>query len=661
MNKTELAKKIQSLEGLDNEEKTALLDLLRRNKKYGLVWEEKPEDIEDRLRDELPILIERNDDKVHSIISDNPEAPNHLIIEGDNLATLTELSYTHAGKIDVMYIDPPYNTRKKDFKYNDTFIDPDDDFSHSTWLSFISKRIRIAKQILSDNGVFFLQIDDREYAPVKLLCDGIFGESNSIGPFIQNKLNAKNDTLNVQRNHEYILCYRKMPLLKSRQDGRVEVMPTLLQKFTKERAVLKDKNRFFFLNDSITTRGEGGTLNARPNLGYSFYFNPATSEIRPIADYDVEMAKVSNIENEVYTTDEDLISNGFIVIRPPKVRGKLGCWTWDINKATRDIDLLYVKQTKNRFIVHKRTFVSEEFIEKIGDEYVYREQTSSNAKSIIEFSTNDGTEVFTSIMGYETGFNNPKNLDMLMYLISLFPNKECTVLDFFAGTGTTMNAVLSLNEQDGGKRVCILTTNNEKSICEEVTYPRNQKIIEGYISYEGVSVKGLRNNNLRYYRTEFLPRERSVKNMRELVQSATGLLCIKNDNYTEILFGGRKMNPKYARFFDNGKQKMLIIYEERAIPFIANIIKTMPEDTKIMVYVFSHGSYAYNDEFAEVADKVELCALPQAIYDAYQKVLPKRKPKFLPDELVEEIEEAEAAENQGLFSFNNEVEEGGEA
>ncbi len=219
---------------------------------------------------------------------------------------------------------------------------------------------------------------------------------------------------------------------------------------------------------------------------------------------------------------------------------------------------------------------------------------------------------------------------------------------------------MQLNDEDGGKRKCILCTNNENGICENVTYERNKRVIEGYEKPNGEFVPGLTDNNLRYYRTEFLPRERSVKNMRELVQAATGLLCIKNDNYTEAPFGGRKMNSKYARFFDNGKEKMLIIYEERAIPFIADIIKTMPEDEKIKVYVFSHGSYAYDDEFAEVESRVELCALPQAIYDAYQKVLPKRKPKFLPEELVEEIAENEYAENQGLFSLDNETEKGGE-
>lgn len=206
MNKTELARKIQALEGLDNEEKNALLELLRRSKKYGLVWEEKSEDIEDRLRDELPVLIERNDDKVHPIISDNPEAPNHIIIEGDNLAALTELSYTHAGKIDVIYIDPPYNTGKKDFVYNDTFIDREDSFRHSKWISFMAKRLSIAHSLLSSKGVIFLSIDDNEQADLKLLCDGIFGEANFLGQLIL-KTATDNNPSQINIEHEYMLCY----------------------------------------------------------------------------------------------------------------------------------------------------------------------------------------------------------------------------------------------------------------------------------------------------------------------------------------------------------------------------------------------------------------------------------------------------------------------
>lgn len=159
MNKTELARKIQALDGLSNEEKTALLELIRGHKKYGLVWEDKPEDIEERLREDLPVLVERNDDKVHPIISDNPDALNHIIIEGDNLAALTELSYTHAGKIDVIYIDPPYNTGHKDFAYNDSYVDSEDEYRHSKWLYFMAKRLKITKSLLKDTGVIFILME----------------------------------------------------------------------------------------------------------------------------------------------------------------------------------------------------------------------------------------------------------------------------------------------------------------------------------------------------------------------------------------------------------------------------------------------------------------------------------------------------------------------
>ncbi len=273
-------------------------------------------------------------------------------------------------------------------------------------------------------------------------------------------------------------------------------------------------------------------------------------------------------------------------------------------------------------------------------------------------TTKQGSGILKEILG-DSVFDFPKPPQLINFLLSLGP-EDATVLDFFAGSGTTLHAVMQLNSEDGGKRQCILCTNNENDICENVTYERNKRVIEGYRKPNGEKVAGLSYNNLRYYRTEFLPRERSVKNMRELVQASTGLLCIKNDLYTEAPFAGRKINPQYARYFENGENRMLVIYEERAIPFIADIIKIMPDGEKIKVYVFSHGSYAYDDEFAEVADRVTLCALPQAIYDAYQKVLPKRKPKFLVDDLVTEIEENEAAEAQGAIDFGvDETKEGG--
>lgn len=177
MDKRELANKILALEGLSNDEKSALLGLLHEQKKYGLVWEDKPEDVELQMARELPVLTEV---KERAIISEAPEAPNHILIEGDNLHALTALTYTHAGKIDVIYIDPPYNTGNKDFVYNDRYVDKEDSYRHSKWLSFMSRRLRIARSLLSDHGVIFISIDDNEQAALKLLCDEVFGDTNFI-------------------------------------------------------------------------------------------------------------------------------------------------------------------------------------------------------------------------------------------------------------------------------------------------------------------------------------------------------------------------------------------------------------------------------------------------------------------------------------------------
>ena len=170
IDKSELISKLQTLEGLTNDERSSLIGLLREHKKYGLVWEDKPEDVEERLRESLPVLREVKD---KAILSDEPDAPNHILIEGDNLEALTALSYTHEGKIDVIYIDPPYNTGNKDFVYNDSFVDSEDSYRHSKWLSFMNKRLKIAKKLLSDKGVIFISIDENEVAQLRILADEI--------------------------------------------------------------------------------------------------------------------------------------------------------------------------------------------------------------------------------------------------------------------------------------------------------------------------------------------------------------------------------------------------------------------------------------------------------------------------------------------------------
>ena len=237
--------------------------------------------------------------------------------------------------------------------------------------------------------------------------------------------------------------------------------------------------------------------------------------------------------------------------------------------------------------------------------------------------------------------------------------KDSTILDFFAGSGTTLHATMQLNAEDDGHRQCILVTNNENGICENVTYERNRRVIQGYTTPKGVEVAGLSGNNLRYYKTKLLPRRQSIKNKRALGNVSTDLLCIKNDVYTEQThFAGRRLKTACARYFDDGRTRMLVIYNELTVDAFAQTISQMEVEGKILIYVFSNTRYAFDDNFEEVLDRVELCALPAAIYDAYRNLLPEEKQEFeeplaAAEEAAEEVE-GEARKGQLSFEFPTE-------
>ena len=241
MDKNKLKQKIEELEGLTNEEKSELIKLLRSQKKYGLVWEDKPEDAEQRMVSKQPVLVEVPE---RAIISEDAEAPNHILIEGDNLEALTALSYTHAGMIDVIYIDPPYNTGNKDFVYNDSFVDKEDGYRHSKWLSFMNKRLKIAKNLLSDKGVIFISIDDNEQAPLKMLCDEIFVERNFVAKFDWRKKTGANDAKDIAVITESVLLYSNSKVLAvereiwNRDEGS------------------RNMKRFKFTDEFVETRGK---------------------------------------------------------------------------------------------------------------------------------------------------------------------------------------------------------------------------------------------------------------------------------------------------------------------------------------------------------------------------------------------------------------------
>lgn len=620
MNKYELAKKITQLDGLTNEEKASLVELLRSQKKYGLVWEDKPEEIEIRLVDELPVLTEVPE---RAIVSDSPDAPNHILIEGDNLEALTALAYTHEGKIDVIYIDPPYNTGNKDFVYNDSFVDREDGYRHSKWLSFMNKRLLIAKSLLASGGVIFISIDDNEQAQLKLLCDEIFSSDNFITNIIWQSTAGSNTGNEIVTTTEYVLVYTS-----NRSRAHFDGQPPSADTFKLSDEYVKERGRYTL--DKLDRRRVGGHYSEALNF--------------PIEMPDGTLR---------YPGGGQQVNEGWNYL-----------WSKTKVKWGLDNNFIVFKKNKEKWAVYCKRYQNVDNNNKPVDRTTpYRNLITSDL-----FNTAQGTAELANIFNIRP-FAFPKPSGLVKFLLSTTVTTlhNATVLDFFAGSGTTLHATMQLNAEDGGHRKCILVTNNENNICEEVTYERNKRVIQGYTTPKGEEVEGLHNNTLRYYRTNFLSRDKSVKNMRQLVRLATDMLCIKNDVYTEAPFCGKKINPNIARYFDNGQgNRMLVIYEERAIQLLVQLMAQTEDDgIKTMVYVFSPGADPYTDDFEDIAERVKLCALPSAIYEAYKRVLPKRKPKFL-DEALQEMEaqaEAEANAQQTLdFGENDNMnEEGGEA
>lgn len=196
----------KKLDEYTKEELLAYVRQLQKDTKFGLVWNPKQEHIVTECGTKVPVLREVADKRTTKA---SDSEPTHLILEGDNYHSLSVMNYTHAGKIDVIYIDPPYNTGNKDFIYNDHYIDREDDFKHSKWLSFMNNRLRLAKDLLSDKGVIFMSIDDNEYAHLKILSDKVFGEENFVANFIWNHRKSSQNDTDVSLSHNYTLCYAK--------------------------------------------------------------------------------------------------------------------------------------------------------------------------------------------------------------------------------------------------------------------------------------------------------------------------------------------------------------------------------------------------------------------------------------------------------------------
>jgi adenine-specific DNA-methyltransferase len=598
MNKTDLIQKVKALEGLTQDERAYLINLVNTKKKYGLVWEDKPEKVEEQLRENLPVLKEVKD----KAIINGEEHPNHILIEGDNLHALTALTFTHEGKIDVIYIDPPYNTGNKDFKYNDTFVDREDSFKHSKWLSFMDKRLRAAKRLLNEKGVIFISIDDYEQATLKLLCDEIFSETNFIGNIIwQRAFSPINLKKTLSQNHDFILAYCKQdfPNLELNKLPRSE----------------EASNRY--KNPDNDTRGPwtSGDLSVGPPIEKNIYEieTPSGRKVLPPTGYSWRLSK---------ERFDEFVNDNRIWFGPK------GDGVPRIKRFLTDVKDGVVALT---LWTHQEVGHTQDAKKELKEVLHENERPFETVKPI-------------------------KLIDRILKLTT-DKNKPYTILDFFAGSGTTLHATMALNAEDGGNRQCILVTNNENNICEEVTYERNKRVIQGYTNAKGVAIEGLSNNNLRYYKSEFVPSQKSEINKRLLTKLSTDLLCIKEDCY-KIATEQFDFSENECQLYSDGCGKYLVIvYHSRNLSSVCeqliSVIPALPVTEKVRLYVFSPEKETLLEEFEEIKELIEAVPLPEAIYNAYRatfRTLKLDKRLYSPI-----IEDGENEGDEGLFANQEEA------
>ena len=625
VNKAELVSKLQILDGLTNEERSNLIALLREQKKYGLVWEDSTEDAWEMMKDNIPVLKE---DETKQILHGS-ENPNHILIEGDNLNALTALSYTHEGKIDVIYIDPPYNTGNNDFVYNDKFIGEDDSYRHSKWLSFMEKRLKIAKTLLSEKGVIFISIDDNEQANVELLCNEVFGEKNRISKLPRITKSSGKTTDKIAQNHDYILFYAK---------NIDQVIVTGLP---------HDDEGFRYSDEYETSRGR---YKLNQTLDYdSLSYSDGL-------DYPITIEGITLYPGGSYEK--------FLERKAGNHRRADWAWRWspDLYDFGLKNGFVVLKKSKNGYRIYTKTYQYASIV-KDSDEYKvdYKERTKpiQSIDFIDNIFSNDNAKKELGKLFNPIPFDYPKPTSIMNMLLRIIPHSS-TILDFFAGSGTTMHATMQLNKEDGGRRQCILVTNNENNICEEVTYERNKRVIEGYTTPKGEKVEGLKDNNLRYYKIDFKERKQSHQSNRELCHNMKDLLCIKEDIYQEQhQFGSLPLKGKerMIRYFAENGREMLMVYDTRVIPFIVKEIEKMSEkEQPLKIYIFADGAYPYTDDFATVIDKVSLVPMPYAFYRGIKDSLPDVEPKKEDNtELTDEEQKQMMAE--AIETENNEKKE----
>lgn len=564
---------IKDYSELNKEELLKVIEKLESRKKYGLIWDEEKvkEQFEKDSENALPVLKEIKNKE----IADKKGGPVNVLIEGDNYHALSVLNFTHQGKIDVIYIDPPYNTGSKDFKYNDRYVEKEDSYRHSKWLSFITKRLKLAKSLLSDRGVIFISIGDDELAQLKIVCDEIFGENSFAAIFPWKKRTAKSDVpFGISQEYEWILCYAQKGFLAGL---------SLERKYYKTPDYPNDRWR---LSDLTTQKVEAD----RPNSAFDL-IDPKTGRVFPY-----NPKRLWGITKDTF---KEYYKKGKIVFPD-------------------DYDFLNIKTPAYR------VFESEDIakaLKKYGSEKSMK-TVSTNLPKEVGMSEDGNRDIF-DIFGKRM-FSYPKPILLIEYLLSFSTSSDSIILDFFAGSGTTGHAVLNLNNCDNGNRKFILCTNNVEldgdgndknhRICSDVCYPRIEKIVNGYKNLKGEKIAGL-GGSLKYFKTKFVKNASNKDDYKiRLTKECTEMLCLREGIFNEV-----KKTDDY-HIFQQG-DKTLAVYYSLDQKALADLKKDLNKiNGEKILYCFTLDPLGLNKSDFIGWNNVSLEPIPQKILDIYKQI-----------------------------------------
>lgn len=560
---------------------------LKSRKRYGLVWnsEKEPERVVEFCKEKLPILVEDGGKQIKT----DDRKPVNVLIEGDNYHALSVLNYTHEKKIDVIYIDPPYNTGNKDFIYNDNYVDIEDSYRHSKWLSFMEKRLRLARNILKDSGVIFISIDDNEVGQLKLLCDEVFGNKNFITKFVWEKTqHFGRQKINSYSNCEYILVYAK----KLYSEKLKELLVSALQSEFEDAPLYNASNKehqLTFPASKVVFNIKGGTYTKSADKKYKLIQKVVVSNGKNKNDLILSFKS----RWSQATVDEEILKGATFWVKSDNFAIRV---IYGKGRVFRDSPRQIIFTNRNNPFVAKSRFG-----EKVG-------------------TTEDGSSELKNIVGIQNIFNYPKPTSLIKYLLSLFfdpksgkYNTNLTVLDFFAGTGTTGQAVLELNQADNGNRKFILCTNNENNICTDICYPRITKVIGGFRGKEDKKAYPPLKGNLKYFQTDFVNAESTDRNKKGLVDKSTEMLCFKEDCFERV-----KTESNFRIFKNNEGKYLGVIYEDGGIEQFKKEVKKFNQN--FVVYIFSLDENAREEDFEDMKDLVELKPIPSAVLNVYKRI-----------------------------------------